>query len=97
MGANGVSAARLVQALRDPAAVRGLDARGWNGLIAAARAERLIGTLAFRLEGIAVPDAVRAILADARLDAARGSLQAQYDQTRALLEQMLRQDDGAAG
>ncbi|MCH6484699.1 M12 family metallopeptidase [Pseudoxanthomonas sp. LH2527] len=33
----------------------------------------------------------------ARLDAARGSLQAQYDQTRALLEQMLRQDDGAAG
>jgi hypothetical protein len=32
-----------------------------------------------------------------RLDAARGSLQAQYDQTRALLEQLLRQEDGAAG
>ncbi len=80
-----MSAARLVQALRDPAAVRGLDAKGWNALIAAARAERLIGTLAFRLEGIAVPDAVRAILADARLDAAREARQALWEADRAVV------------
>lgn len=50
-----MSAALLVRTLRDPASVAGLDASGWNGLIAAARAERLIGTLAFRLDGVTVP------------------------------------------
>lgn len=78
-----MSATRLVQALRDPASVTGLTRADWNGLIAAARAERLIGTLAFRLEGVAVPDAVRAILADARLDAAREAQQALWEADRA--------------
>ena len=78
-----MSAALLVRALRDPASVAGLDASGWNGLIAAARAERLIGTLAFRLDGVTVPPALTPILSDARLDAAREARQALWEADRA--------------
>lgn len=78
-----MSARLLVQALRDPASMAGLDAEGWNGLIAAARAERLIGTLALRLDGVAVPAKVADILADARLDAAREAQQALWEADRA--------------
>jgi Uncharacterised nucleotidyltransferase len=59
----------LVKALRDPASTAVLDADGWTDLIAMARAEQLIGTLAMRLEGQTVPGAVGAILADARINA----------------------------
>lgn len=78
-----MSAALLVRTLRDPASVAGLDASGWNGLIAAARAERLIGTLAFRLADVAVPPAVMPILSDARADAAREARQALWEADRA--------------
>ena len=78
-----MSAALLVRTLRDPASVAGLDASGWNGLIAAARAERLIGTLAFRLDGETVPPALTPILSDARLDAAREARQALWEADRA--------------
>ncbi|RVT43417.1 nucleotidyltransferase domain-containing protein [Sphingobium algorifonticola] len=78
-----MSAALLVAALRDPASVAGLSGAQWNALIAAARAERLIGTLAFRLEGVAVPPAVRPILADARFDAAREAQTALWEADRA--------------
>ena len=77
-----MSAALLVRALRDPASVAGLDASGWNGLIAAARAERLIGTLAFRLDGETVPPALTPILSDARLDAAREARRALWEADR---------------
>ncbi|MFZ2997634.1 nucleotidyltransferase domain-containing protein [Sphingobium sp.] len=79
-----MSARLLVQALRDPASLAGLDAAGWNGLIAAARAERLIGTLAVRLDGIAVPEAMARVLADARFDAVRESRQALWEADRAV-------------
>ena len=79
-----MSAALLVRALRDPSSVTALDAPGWNGLIAAARAERLIGTLAFRLAHIAVPPAVQPILADARTDAAREARQALWEADRSV-------------
>jgi hypothetical protein len=59
----------LVQALRDPASTRGLDVGGWTALIAMARAEQLIGTLAHRLTAEAVPARVSAILDDARSNA----------------------------
>ncbi|AUW59195.1 hypothetical protein C1T17_14965 [Sphingobium sp. SCG-1] len=78
-----MSAVLLVRALRDPASVAGLSGAAWNGLVAAARAERLIGTLAYRLEGIEVPDAVRPILADARLEAEREARQALWEADRA--------------
>lgn len=72
-----MSAARLlVQALRDPASLRDPD---WSALIAAARAEQLIGSLAAQLEGREVPAKVAAILEAARRDAA-------HERTRALWE-----------
>ena len=40
----------LVRALRDQASVAGLDGEGWTRLIATARAEALVGSLAFRVE-----------------------------------------------
>lgn len=64
-----MSAALLVQALRDPSSVAALDADRWTDLLTAARAEQLIGSLVFRLEGLAVPPAVARILADARASA----------------------------
>ncbi|MFD1105495.1 nucleotidyltransferase domain-containing protein [Sphingobium olei] len=78
-----MSAVSLVQALRDPASVAGLDAEGWNELLAAAKAERLIATLAWRLDGQAVPVEARAVLADAVADAAREAQQALWEADRA--------------
>ena len=62
----------LARALADPASVVGLDADGWIALLTMARAEQLIGTLAMRLDGLPMPDAVEAILADARAAAEHG-------------------------
>ena len=56
----------LATALADPGSVVALDAAGWTALIAMARAEQLIGTLAARVDGLPVPASVGAILADAR-------------------------------
>ncbi len=55
----------LVDALRDPETVLSLDGAGWTNLISIARAESLIGSLAHRLTGMAVPEQVRPILKDA--------------------------------
>ncbi len=59
----------LVRALRDPASVAALDSAGWTSLLTIARAEQLLGTLAHRVVGFAVPDEVAAILSDARINA----------------------------
>ena len=70
----------LVAALRDPAeAVATLDADGWNALIAMARAEQLIGTLGFRLHGLALPEGVARTMADARAGAEQGRLAARWE------------------
>jgi hypothetical protein len=66
----------LVRALRDPGSIGACD---WNALVSAARAEQLIGSLAFRMEGQAVPARVEAIFAAARREAA-------HVRTRALWE-----------
>ncbi|MDH7637097.1 nucleotidyltransferase domain-containing protein [Sphingomonas oryzagri] len=60
----------LVTALREPESVATLDDAGWTELLTAARAERLLGTLAHRLDHRAVPPSVARILADAREGAA---------------------------
>ncbi len=73
----------LVHVLRDPAHAATLDAGAWNALFAAAKAERLIATLAVRLEGQDLPPAARAVLADAILDAARERKQALWEADRA--------------
>lgn len=72
-----MSGARLlVRALRDPAGISECD---WNGLVSAARAEQLIGSLAFRMEGQAVPARVAAIFAAASRDAAHARTQALWE------------------
>lgn len=55
----------LVNALRNPTSVEVLTGSQWTELISIARAESLIGSLAHRLEDVAVPDRVRAVLQDA--------------------------------
>ncbi|WP_454884645.1 nucleotidyltransferase domain-containing protein [Sphingomonas oryzagri] len=59
----------LVSALRDPESVTALDPAGWAALLTAARAERLLGTLAHRLDARTAPPSVACILADARAGA----------------------------
>lgn len=72
-----MSGARLlVDAFRAPASLRDPD---WNALIAAARAERLIGTLAHRLEGCRLPAKVAALLDAARDDAGQQRVQALWE------------------
>ncbi|MBC3942887.1 nucleotidyltransferase family protein [Sphingomonas albertensis] len=72
MGEDVTDARVLARALADPASVVGLDPDGWTTLLAMARAEQLIGTLAIRLDGLPMPAAVKAILADARAAAEQG-------------------------
>jgi hypothetical protein len=72
-----MSGARLlVAALRDPAGVGECD---WAALISAARAEQLIGSLAFRMAGRALPARVEALFEAARADAAQARVQALWE------------------
>ncbi|HEY5713155.1 MAG TPA: nucleotidyltransferase family protein [Allosphingosinicella sp.] len=66
----------LVAALRDPAGVRDCD---WTALIGVARAEQLIGSLAYRLAGQAVPTRVERLFEAARADAAQARTQALWE------------------
>jgi Uncharacterised nucleotidyltransferase len=59
----------LVDALRDPTSTACLNAESWTALLAMARAEQLIGTLARRLAGLPMPEAVNRILDEARVNA----------------------------
>ncbi len=72
-----MSARLLVQALRDPASLR-TDCN-WTALIAAARAEQLIGSLAHRLACRDVPDRVGRLLAMHRADGERVGIQALWE------------------
>lgn len=65
-----MSAALLARVLGDPGTSSGLSPADWTTLVTAARAELLIGSLAYRLDGLPVPPPVAAILADARTAAA---------------------------
>jgi hypothetical protein len=72
-----VRAARLlVRALRDPLRVEVDD---WNALISAARAEQLIGSLAVRMAGRAVPPRVATIFEASRRDSERQHTQALWE------------------
>ncbi|WP_374614905.1 nucleotidyltransferase family protein [Sphingorhabdus sp.] len=59
----------LVDALRNPATTRNLDAQGWTELLSMARAEQLLGTLAERFKTESVPPKVAEILAEAQVNA----------------------------
>ena len=65
------AARRLTACLVDPRIAGQFGARQWNELIATARAERLIGALADRLDGRSVPEEVAVVLSDAHVMAAQ--------------------------
>ncbi|KQM24503.1 MULTISPECIES: nucleotidyltransferase domain-containing protein [unclassified Sphingomonas] len=72
--------ARTAGALADPELWDGMDsADSWNALIAAARAEQLIGSVATRLDGIDMPPAVARLLSDARASAEQGRVAALWE------------------
>ncbi|MES3081233.1 nucleotidyltransferase domain-containing protein [Sphingomonas faeni] len=62
----------LARALADPGSVVEFDAEGWTALLAMARAEQLIGTLAIRVDGLPMPATVKAVLADSSAAAEHG-------------------------
>ncbi len=69
----------LATVLRDPATCSALRADGWTALLAIARAEQLMGSLAHRLEGLPMPGAVARILGDARASADQGRMAALWE------------------
>lgn len=69
----------LVQALSNPASVAALSPIEWTELIAMARAEALAGTLAYRVAGQPMPEAVAFMLADHRAGAEQGRRSALWE------------------
>jgi hypothetical protein len=65
-----VTARCLADLLRAPTGATALDPAGWTAVLTIARAEQLLASLAWRLDGIAVPGDVWAILTDAKSAAA---------------------------
>ncbi len=61
-----MDARHLTKALSEPSYVLGLDARRWTALLAMAHAERLSASLAWRLDGLPLPEEAAAILGEAR-------------------------------
>ena len=66
----------LVEALRAPQSVRIDD---WSSLISAARAEQLIGSLAFRFEGVGVPARIEHLFESIRKDCGQARTQALWE------------------
>jgi len=56
---------RLAAVLRDPGRTEHFSARQWTELFAVARAEQMAGTLAHRLDGLALPPTVQRLVDDA--------------------------------
>ncbi|MDP8994244.1 MAG: nucleotidyltransferase family protein [Pseudomonadota bacterium] len=69
----------LVRTLADPSSAASLAGRQWTGLITAARAESLLGSLAFRLERLPLPVRVERLLEDARRDSLHARTQALWE------------------
>ena len=74
-----VGAETLVRALREPVSAAALSEQAWTDLVAVARAESLLGSLAHRCAGLDLPAPVAAALADARDDVAAAQRQAVWE------------------
>jgi hypothetical protein len=72
-----MSAAAVARLLADPAAAA--EVEDWTAVLAAARAESLAGSLAFRLRGQALPAKAERLLEDARAAADAGRTQALWE------------------
>lgn len=68
----------LADVLREPERAATLTAGQWNAVLTMARGELLLGTLAHRLDGVAVPEGVARILADGRMDADHARVKALF-------------------
>lgn len=73
------AARMVVRALRNPLSAERLSEEQWTALLTAARAESLLGSLAYRLKDMDLPAKVSEILADARADAERARVQALWE------------------
>ena len=72
--------ARLLAAvLREPSRAESLSAAQWTALFAVARAEQLIGTLAHRVQGLAIPDGAARIVREAIASAEQGRTAALWE------------------
>lgn len=69
----------FVALLREPAGAARLAPEQWTPLLALARSESLLASLAHRLDGEPLPARVRTILEDARADAEQGQRQALWE------------------
>ena len=74
-----IDARLLTRVLSEPAYALTLDARGWTALLGIANAERLTASLAFRLDGLNIPEKARAILSDAKANAETGRTHALWE------------------
>ena len=74
-----IDARLLTLVLTDPQRARALDTASWTALLTIARAERLDATLAWRLDGIELPEAVAHWLAAARANAEAGRTAALWE------------------
>ena len=74
-----IDARLLTLVLTDPQRARALDTASWTALLTIARAERLDATLAWRLDGIELPEAVAHWLAAARANAETGRTAALWE------------------
>ena len=61
-----MSASWLVRLLVDPGVARDVPVAAWTGIVAVARAEKLAGTLAQRLEGLDLPATLARIIVEER-------------------------------
>ena len=69
----------LARALADPSSVLRLGHADWTALLCIAHAERLLPTLAHRVDGLAIPESAKAILNNARLNAEAGRIRALWE------------------
>ena len=74
-----IDGALLADALREPVSTAGLSPAQWTALLAIARAEQLIGTLGYRLQGVELPAPVARILEEARQSAEQGRTAALWE------------------
>jgi hypothetical protein len=74
-----VTAAAVAALLVDPSGAAELDTAAWTSILCAAHAERLLPTLAHRLDGLELPEEVESVLSSAKADAEVGRTAALWE------------------
>ncbi len=80
-----IDARFLTKALSDPGYVMNLDAQRWTALLSIAHAERLSASLAYRLDGLAIPAKAAEFLNAAKVTAETGRTRALWEAEMARL------------